>query len=247
MHAQSVHGNPIVGGYVSRHAPEALRNYEIPVIRQLWIPTPDVLAELSFSDVVHQAPLQERIGEVLDAYGLRYVVLHLDASRSQEVARLKDLLSSAFPPSAVLWEDERILAYRIPRMPARTGIGVGMGVDWGPVQRLPENGLQYRWSKGDANVVAMLLDASPREAILNASVLSTRKRQQVELDLNGTPRARLSLAREPQSIRLRLFLKPGYNVLRFRSVGVPSSRDDEGRFLFGLGRLSLVPEVNRGS
>ena len=95
MYAQTAHGHPIVGGYVSRHAPEELRNHEIPVVSQLWFPTEAAMVRLKAPDVVQQAPLIQRVPDVLHAHGIRSVVLDLDAGPSNDVARLRDLLAQA--------------------------------------------------------------------------------------------------------------------------------------------------------
>jgi hypothetical protein len=228
MYGQTTHGKPLLGGYVSRPAPEGLRNYEIPVIRQLWAPNVDVMEELKGSEVVQQPRPIDRVPEVLDAYGVRYVLLHLDAADQNEVDRLKKILSRGLPPASVVWDDEEIRAYRVPEILDRRGVISGLGYEWRAKRGSPQ---RHRWSSAEgANVVLMLLDRSPRQALLHASMYAAAEAIPVEVTLNGRPWANLSLTTTEQRLSVPLALEPGYNVLRFRARSTASWAKGERGF-----------------
>ena len=212
MYGQTAHGKPLLGGYVSRHTPEGLRNYEIPVIRQLWTLT---LPELTAPDAIDQAPLQSRIPEVLDAYGLRYVVIHLDAKNS---ADLDTVVRRALPESAVVWSDDLLRAYRVPACPDRKGVVVGFGPGWTAPTRGSATGKSRRLTEAEGRVILLLLDEEASEMTLRAAALG-RRRIPIEVDLDSAPVATLALGREERDISLPVRLQPGYNALRFHAQG----------------------------
>lgn len=239
MYGQTAHGMPIVGGYVSRHAPEELRLYEGPVLRQLWTPTRKAFKELRGSEVIRQPALLERVPQVLDAYGLRYVVLHLDQPPRDQALRLKKILGRALPESAIIWDDNEIRAYRVPEQPGRRGVVLGMGVEWGPSEGSPD---EYQWCPGAGNVVLMLLDRSAREVLLQGSAISYREPVEIDVDLNGRPWTNLHLVPSPQPLLLPLPLQPGYNVVRLRAQGTPPRSPDGRPRSFALGALRVHGE-----
>ena len=239
MYGQTVHGKPIVGGYVSRHAPEGIRIYEIPVLRQLWTPTREAVNELRDREVIQQPALFDRVAPVLDAYGLRYVVLHLDQPPLDEALRLKKILGRTLPDTAIIWDDDKIRAYRVPEQPGRRGVVLGMGVEWAPNEGSLD---EYRWSPGAGNVVLMLLDRSAREVLLQGSAMSYLEPVEIDVELNGRPWTNLHLVPSPQSLLLPLPLQPGYNVVRLRAQGAPPKAPDGRPRSFALGALRIHGE-----
>ena len=234
MYGQTAHGKPLLGGYVSRHTPEDLRNYETPVIRQLWTLT---LPELTAPDAIDQAPLQSCVPEVLDAYGLRYVVVHLDAETS---AGLDSVLREVLPESSVVWSDGALRAYRVPSYPDRKGVVVGFGLGWtAPLQR-PSTGQWYRWAGAQGRVILLLLDHDSREMTFRARA-RVRRRTPIEVDLDSAPVATLSLGREERDISLPVRLQPGYNALRFhaqgKTIGEGPSADEDPWLVLGQVRV----------
>lgn len=244
MYWSTAHGRPIVGGYISRHVPYPLLD-SVPVIEQLYVRTDAALKELTESDIVDQPAFAERGVELFAAYGIRYVVLHRGVVTPPETARLDAALTRLLPPSAVVWDDERLRAYRIPDRQAG-GVVAGFGSGWHAMERRNDTGQRFRWTKGDAAMSLTLLDAAPRTARFTATTFSYQRPTTVDVLLDDRVVATLSVGLAPQTIALDLPLRPGYNGLRFRAregplrpADVTGARDD--RVLsFALSEVKLV-------
>lgn len=219
MYWSTAHRRPIVGGYISRHVPYPLLD-SVPVIEQLYVRTDAALKELTEPDIVDQPAFVERGVEMLAAYGIRYVVLHRGVVTPPETARLDAALTRLLPPSAIVWDDGELRAYRIPDRQS-SGVVAGFGSGWHAMERRDDNGQRFRWTKGDAAMSLTLLDAAPRTARLTATAFSYQRPTTVDVLLDDRTVATLTVGLAPQTIALDLPLDSGYNGLRFRPREAP--------------------------
>ena len=215
MFWQTVHGHPILGGYFARYPPAALRNWSVPIVRQLWEGDRDRDGRALAEDrQVGQRLLIREAPGVLDAYGVRYVILHRNEPDS---ALLEVALRQSLPPNSVFWEDREVRAYRIPRDPRRTGVVLGFGLGWAKPQRQPRDPT-FLYAAGDESELGLvLLDRGERIAELKAPMLVLRPGP-IAVELNSVPVARLSWTPAPQTLTVRLRLRPGYNSLSLRAL-----------------------------
>jgi len=201
------------------------------------LPGPDSIDELQAGDgLIRQPSLVDRVPAVLAAYGLRCVVVHLDKPPRNDARRLKKLLGRVLPESAIIWDDEKIRAYRVPDEPDRRGVVVGMGLEWGPIEG------DHRCAAEAANVVLLLLDRSAREVLLRGSAFSYREPGEIDVAFNGRPRTTLRLTSSPQPLAFPLILQPGHNVIRLETRGLFSERADGRQRGLALGALRVDGE-----
>jgi hypothetical protein len=97
---QSVHGRPVVGGFVARLLPETLRAYRQDPLLAAWL-------RLSGMRGLEQAPLPDRdqARAMLRRDGIALVMLH----RRQASADLRRYVESTLPLSLVADDGERVL------------------------------------------------------------------------------------------------------------------------------------------
>jgi hypothetical protein len=234
MFWQTAHGHSMLGGYLARYPQEAGRKWSVPVIRQLWIGTPAALRDLGRTEILDQPPLASLVSPVLNAYGVRYVVLHLDrpGAPSLEIA-----LRKAMPADALIWEDQELLAYRIPEDDARAGVVAGFGVGFRPPQQRHPDPRLERAAESESELGLILLDREARTVHLEA-LASGRRWIPIAIGLNAEHLTTLHLARVPRCLDLPLRLWPGYNQLTFRALGQAASLPS-GEDVFYLGRVRL--------
>lgn len=231
MYWATVHGRPIIGGYISRHVPYPILE-EVPVVEQLRVRTDAAIRELTAPDIVDQPPPADHGVELLDAYGIRFVVLHRDVVTRPETARLEAALARVLPAEAVVFDDGVVRAWRVPQA-RRSGVVAGFGSGWYEMERRADSGQRFRWTRGDATMSLSLLDGSPRTARFSAVAFGYQRPTEVEILLNGALVGTVAVGLAPQPLAFDLPLQAGYNALRFRAreaplrpIDVNGTRDD---------------------
>jgi hypothetical protein len=235
MFWQATHGHSMLGGYFARYPQDAGRNWSVPVIRQLWIGSPAALRDLWRTAILGQPPLASLVSPVLDAYGVRYVVLHRDrpGAPSLEIALRKVLAANA-----LIWEDEGLLAYRIPENGARAGVVADFGVGFRPARRRhPDPRLDHA-AERESELGLMLLDREPRTVHLEA-LAAGRRWIPIAVGLNAEHLTTLHLVRAPRSVTLSLNLPPGYSRLTLRALGRAAGLPPEEDDVLYLGQVRL--------
>jgi hypothetical protein len=237
FYAQTVHGRPIVGGYVGRPTEEALRNLEVPFVRQMWLGSDDALRELTDPDVFEGPTALAHAAELLDAYGIRYVVLHKTWGRW---VALRPLLDQAFPAEMLSWDDAEIRAYRIPASPPggrEPGVVMGLGPGWNPPEMAA--GRLIRWAEQSGTVALFLLDAKPRTVRFVAWVAGYRDTRRLEARLNGQLVTTGSSSPDGGRLSFDVPLVPGHNALTLTASGTPLEAGDGRRLSFAIGRVRV--------
>jgi hypothetical protein len=222
-HAQyraTVHGRPVLGGYIARNVPYPLLN-GVPVLTQLRARTDRIVQDLTEADIIDQLPPLVRAVEILDAYDIRYVILRRDGSLTpDDLAALQAALEKLFPADLIVHDGATMRVYRIPQA-ARSGVVVGIGVNWYGLEQRADTKQPFRWSNGNSTLAVTLLDAAPRTATLTASLLSYNRPTQVEVYLNERLLATVPVETSAHAITVSLPLEHGYNELRLHAVDPP--------------------------
>ena len=143
MYYQTVHGHPIVGGFVYR-VPAGVRpmmNYFRLLVRPPT-ETDDIVEPLNGTDRA----------AILHHYDIRYVILHKPALLSQELLLWLDWLGTLHGQKA--YEDEQIVAFRVPEVDDTPPLKplLVLGEDWHDVQFTGDG--PSRWMANDGVVYA---------------------------------------------------------------------------------------------
>jgi hypothetical protein len=236
MYWQTAHGRPLVWGYVGRHLEEGLMTEALPVVRQLRMGTPEAWRELTSPDILEQPSPLAQGAEVLDALGIRYVVLHKSDS-SGKVPGSDFGLPLFLRQETVVWDDAEIEARLIPPRDARTkGVVLGIGQGWQPVERSPD-GSAYRWTAGGASLSLVLLDTEPRTVRIVANAFSYLNPRLVMFKLGSRDLARVRVSDVPARITLLVRLTPGDNVLHLEAEDPPGRASDGRPLSIGFARV----------
>ena len=129
-------------------------------------------------------------------------------------------MRTALPDDAIVWDDARVRAYRIPPRDA-TGVVADCVSGWYPVDRREDSGQRFRWTNGDALLSLSLLDREPRTVHLAGVMFSYRRATTVDVVFNGQPLTTLTVGPASQAVAFDLPLAHGYNALQFRSREAP--------------------------
>lgn len=222
-HAQyraTVHGRPVLGGYIARNVPYPILN-GVPVLTELRSRPDRIVETLAREDIVAQPSLLGRGVEILDAYDIRYVILRRDGSIApDDLADLQHALEALLPADLIVHDDAAMRVYQIPRAP-RSGVVVGLGVNWYGPERRADTGQPFRWSNGNSTLAVTLLDAAPRTATLTASLLSYNRPTQVEIYLNEQLLLTVPVEPAARTISVPLPLAHGYNEVRLHATEPP--------------------------
>jgi hypothetical protein len=205
---QTVHGWPIVGGFIGREPPYPLGRYA-PGVRELRYgraETDDILAP-GWPEVAHDS---------LAHAGIRFVLLHPDAMKAS-YATVRPLVDQIGLVSS--YADERLEIYPVPPVETPRLFGY-LGAGWGGVEREGER--SWRWMGARAELhLANPFDA-PRPVRLDLLLESFERDRPLSIRLgeHGPP-ATLIATRARQARSLWLLLPPGTHVVYFDAPADP--------------------------
>ncbi|HEX5501386.1 MAG TPA: hypothetical protein VFW96_02110 [Thermomicrobiales bacterium] len=226
MYWQTLHGRPIVGGYISRKIPYPLLD-AVPVVKQLRERGDPDMRALSDPDIVAQPPPLGRAADIFDAFGIRYLVVHKDLLTADQTAALLHMVGLALPPAAIIRDDVTMRIYRVPAGDP-TGVVAGFGGGWYDLERRADTGTRFRWTDGDATLSLTLLDPAPRTVHLTATAFGYHQPFTVDVLLNDRVVTTVAVGLQPTVLDLTLPLDHGYNALRFRARARPVRPSDVG-------------------
>lgn len=207
------HEWPIVGGSISRKPYDWLSDFA-PGVRQLTnaaLDPPDVL----------DPPLEQVAVVSLDAYGLRYIVVHRDSSQlpPDYLPRVDVLLREWLGPEALVAREGAMEIYQVPQI-ERPPPFAYFREGWYGVER--QQGRRWRWSQGQAEVLLV----NPREhdlpVVLTIEGESPAESTTLRLRLDGALLAELRMPRQRSRHNLRLLLRPGQHLLSLESPSMLS-------------------------
>ncbi len=233
---QTVHGKPIIGGYVARRVYDYYLDDSSPFAswRDLTLPPRrDIVPPLS--------PIA-----VLNYYDIPYVVAYKDEDNESYLSssERKEILTYAqhlFPdPAAVVQDDAQLTAYRVPIVP-QAGPLAWAGAGW----YAPESDSvrAWRWSSA-ADARLFLLDKRPLAGPLRFHAATLQGSAQLTVSVNGQERGTVLLGPSEQSYDLgTLHLPPGLTTLNFHSDTPPQSPPGGGRDQRPLGFVLMAVEL----
>ena len=231
---QTVHGKPIIGGYVARKVYDYYADDAAPFASLLdytLSPKRDIVPPLS--------PIA-----VLNFYDIPYVVAYKDDESYLGNRDREAVLAYAhhlFPdPAAVVQDDAQLTAYRVPTVP-QAGPLAWAGAGW----YAPEgDGTRaWRWSNAsDARL--FLLDKGPLAGPLRFHAATLEGSAQLTVSVNGQAWGTVLLGPGEQSYDLgTLHLPPGLTTLNFHSDTPPQPPGGRGRDQRPLGFVLMTVEL----
>jgi len=220
---QTCHGRPLAGGYLAR-TPDYPAAAFPSALQRLWDaapPTPDIFP------VPPEAELS--------ALGIRYVVLHPDATTGRHAEAIRATLAQ-MPHAARLPERDAEIYVIDVAPPAALALP---GAGWQPVEQ--EAGRLWRWIGAEAEL--RLLARAPGRATLRLRVAALAHERRLRLELDGRPVAELRVPPGPpeQELAQPLDLAPGQHTLRLLSPADPVADGRQLSLLFTSVALDTPP------
>jgi hypothetical protein len=196
---QTIHGRPIIGGYLSR--PLAYPLLAVPPFGPA--PTDDIVAMPN-----------DGVGEwMLHEAGVRWVVVLrelADRATGEFVARYVDPIP--------IYEDAQMTVYR-PKPPTTPRFYLRPTNGWHQPEDLPDS-RRMRWLPGSATLDTWSLSDTPQAGTLGFEAWSFNQPRHLALFVDGQQMGEWQVA-EPKRYELPLTLSPGEHAIELRSLDPP--------------------------
>jgi hypothetical protein len=196
---QTVHGWPIVGGFIGRAPPYPLGDYA-PGVREIR------LGRYEPADILSPG-WPELARESLAAYDVRYVMFHRQTMGSS-LGRMGELVDQLGLRAS--YNDEQISVYPV-LPPAEARPLAYLGAGWGEIERAEER--RWRWMGASAQLYLLNPGDSPRSVRLTLDVESYERARPLSLRLGDGASATLEVSRARMQRTIHLLLPPGEHVL----------------------------------
>ena len=216
---QTVHGRPVVGGYISRRRGYAIRG--LPPYRILPEPPCDIcLGEVSPSIGVW----------ALHYSGVRWIVVNFDDPNLNR-DELPEFLARYASPSPI-YEDAQMAVYR-PRPLEEAPVSYLELVETGHnLERLPDRQAPMRWFPAAATFNAWAFVAGTQDYVLGFDVWSYQQPRRLEVRVDGRAIGQYLIANTeqtgPQRLDVHLTLGTGNHQIELRSLDPPISPAQAG-------------------
>lgn len=237
MYFQALHHHPITGGYISRRTEDYDKLAGFP-FRQIFGRTP-VPADPLFDT----GPVGLRL---LNFYNIRYVINYRDeypADDSGGFSRTEDLLARLLGPSARVYADDLLTAYRVPQEGGAEPFPIA-APGFLPAEKLPD-GRNYRWAGQDASLTIAI--PAPGKVQLRFTAWSFAPEDTLDIRLNGKVIAQLHLTGAPTEMQTPpLDLPSGSITLSLHSAEPARSPkelgqgDDDRKLAFALSSVQVA-------
>jgi hypothetical protein len=230
---QTVHGRPIVGGYLSR--PLAYPLLALPPFRE----APDRGRR---PEIIAGETPPELGAWVLAHAGVRWIVVLLDERRF-DWGQVRPFLDRYAEP-APLYQDERTAVYR-PLPPGAPASHLELGEGWHDLETLADGRTRSRWFAARATFTAWTFGAEPWTYRLRFDAASFHRPRRLEVAVEGRVLGRwtvdgaqrfdipLTLGSGPHRIELRALDSPD------RPAGVGGAPTDTRPLAFGISGVEL--------
>ncbi len=239
MFFQTVHGKPIIGGYLARKPKEEF------IERTPFVQLDITPAHREFSS----NNFQEQALPLLNWYKVRYIVLHTErewvSAREEASSRaiIAQLLGKDAKPTA---KDGQQELYLVPEYAGPTANAWGsVGDDWYALEG-SNNADFSRWSAGDSRIFLFNPNSAPQRYQLDMSLYSYPDNRSIEFWFNGQLIAKKEVTPAIQPETFELTLPSGLSTLGLKATGQPvrpidrNQGTDRRALSFGVKQLKLT-------
>lgn len=205
---QTVHGRPIVAGYVARRLDYPYRSL-LPVGGYAPVGA-DIMARQTAPEV---APL------VLAWAGVRWIVVYPDDQNYDEygIGRFLELAADGGP----IHEEPGLRVYR-PRPAVGDGSALALGDGWYDLERLSDGKTDIRWMAPSAKFHAWYFGAPSGNFALRFDAISFNNPRRLEVLLDGRSLGQWRVT-ETQRFDIPLTLTAGQHTIELRALDAPVS------------------------
>lgn len=206
LKAQIVHGQPLVGGFVSRIPLYPFAEYA-PGVRQLWRMRPDTTHLF-----VH--PADDRLME-LNAYGIRHIVVHWRKIPVERHAEVREALHQALGSLPPVYVDEHVSAYVIPPADAAPFVYAAFGGGWHPEEYAGDQ--RWRWMGEEGEIILVNTSRFDMPIHLFFYLESYQTPRQAFLTFDQQPLGVLTIQPKASGVTVRLLASPGEHRIGLRA------------------------------
>jgi hypothetical protein len=201
--AQIVHGQPLIGGYVSR-IPLYPFVEQAPGVRQLWRMRPD--DTYLFTD---QA--DNRLKE-LNAFGIRHIIVHWDRISADRRTDLQAALQQTLGDLAPAYADGSLSAYRVPQIAQTPVAYAAFGNGWYAEER--DGNRHWRWMAAEGEINLVNAGRSDTLIRMMISVQSYREERRLSVMLGDHVLGYRTVDPQGATIVMSFLLPPGEHRVR---------------------------------
>ncbi|MCL5256383.1 MAG: hypothetical protein M1319_01115 [Chloroflexi bacterium] len=206
---QTVHGKKIIGGYISRGQPYPFIE-NTPAVQQL--------VSLELNPDINSIDLGSMGQNVLDYYGIGYVIVHKGPEKPEKVAKDKEIAAQIFgrPPD---YEDAQVIAYKV----AGKGraLFANMGTGW--YSKELAKGEYARWMASKASLE--IVSSTNGSATVRFRACSFQKERRIQVFAGNELVGEFTVQPgDPQDFTTDQFhVDRGSTTLRIQAVQPPES------------------------
>jgi len=208
--AQIVHGQPLIGGYVSR-IPLYPFVEQAPGVRQLWRMRPDDTYLF-----VDQA--DNRLKE-LNAFDIRHIIVHWDRISADRRTGLQAALQQTLGDLAPAYADGSLTAYRVPRIDQTSVAYAAFGDGWYAEER--DGDRRWRWMAAEGEITLVNAGRSDILIRMMLSVRSYREERRLSVMLGDHVLGYRTVYPEGATIIMSFLLPPGEHRVRMLTNAAP--------------------------
>lgn len=212
---QTVHGWPIIGGFIGREPPYPFGVY-YPGIRELRFGS-------SQPEDILRYGWPELATEALAALDIRYIMVH--ESSGSKWPLMREMTAEMSLEAS--YRDELLEIYPLPRLEQPRPL-VYLGAGWGDLEQ--DGSRRWRWIEDEAQIRLYNPLETPQVVTLDLYMESFQRDRILELRLDERPHGSLEVSRAAMRRSVRLLLEPGEHVLYLQAAADPHP-DDEDREL----------------
>lgn len=215
MRYQTIHGRPIVEGYLAR---QALINYGATPFAYFFEDYP-----IAARDVIQVKP--EAVQSLLGYYHFAYIVLDKAVLPEQRLTYFRNLIEQGIGPIKAVCTYEDAVSLVCPVTPPLHPVPF-LALSQGWYEPEAENGGQ-RWLRGQEGFVGAFVPADGTYK-LNFEGAAYLKERHLTIEIDGQPQAQATIAPGRQNYSLELKLSGGNHIMRLYSPETPDRPSNNG-------------------
>lgn len=201
LYYQTIHNKSLVGGYAARY-PANVNNFQrdTPLIRELKY------YSLQTKDILQENATQ--IGtSVLNAYNIRYIILHKNQLSDKQLNFANDLLKKTLKTEPDIYAEDGLIVYRVPDETIRPF----MLLDNGWNRRENWNGTSTRWISNNATI--LIYSDVTEDTALKFKVCSFHYPKTLEVYNGKTLQDKQIVSTNLSTVNIPITLKEGKNII----------------------------------